>query len=65
MTSLGSLETGDALVMRSLHKLSEDLIKFFEKSEECDVKIEIGKYPDVKRFTAHSPILRARSSYFL
>ena len=54
----------DELAIKSLYRLSEDLIKFFEKTEECDVTLEIGKEPDFKKFGAHSSILRARSSYF-
>src|SRR3989337_1181678 len=52
------------ITAKSFAKLSEDLATFLSKSEECDVKIEIGKEPEVKEFYAHSPILRARSTYF-
>src|SRR5579859_750521 len=54
----------DEEVVKSLYKLSEDLIKFLNKSEGSDVKIEIGKEPEAETFYAHSAILRARSSYF-
>ncbi|CAG8744208.1 6285_t:CDS:2, partial [Acaulospora morrowiae] len=52
------------LVIKSLYKLSENLITFLNKPEGYDVKLEIGKAPDVEEFYAHSAILRARSTYF-
>src|ERR1044071_6580534 len=64
VTSATHTITSVADTIKSLYRLSEDLIKFFEKTQECDVTLEIGKEPDFKKFSAHSSILRARSSYF-
>src|SRR5205823_9893113 len=66
VTSMSDLTdfTRDDIVIRSLGKLSEDLINFLNKSEEYNVKIIIGKESECEEFRAHSSILQARSSYF-
>ncbi|CAG8609472.1 15543_t:CDS:2, partial [Acaulospora colombiana] len=64
-TDIASVEINkEDLIIKSIYKLSEDLIGFLNKPEGYDVKLEIGKEPDVEEFYAHSAILRARSSYF-
>ncbi|KAF0458739.1 BTB-domain-containing protein [Gigaspora margarita] len=35
-----------------------------EKPKDFDVKIKVGKTPNIKEFKAHSIILSARSDYF-
>lgn len=44
--------------------VSAELGYLLQSSEDFDVKITVGKDPDVKDFGAHSIILRARSVYF-
>ncbi|EXX74974.1 hypothetical protein RirG_046090 [Rhizophagus irregularis DAOM 197198w] len=44
--------------------LLEDFLNLFENSEDYNVKIEVGRTPNVREFEAHSIILSARSNYF-
>ncbi len=44
--------------------LYQDFLNLLENSENYDVKIKVGKAPNVKEFDAHSIILSARSTYF-
>ncbi|RHZ73538.1 hypothetical protein Glove_230g212 [Diversispora epigaea] len=47
-----------------LDKLSQNFSELFYDQEEYNVIIEVDKMPNKKTFTAHSVILRYRSSYF-
>ena len=47
-----------------LSVFSRDICNLLEDSEESNVTIHVGEQPDVRTFSAHSLILRARSSYF-
>ncbi|KAG9287970.1 hypothetical protein G9A89_017565 [Geosiphon pyriformis] len=44
--------------------LIHDLIELLEHSDEYNLIIEAGEKPELKKFQAHSIILRARSPYF-
>jgi hypothetical protein len=48
----------------TIQKLSNDLLNLYKSSENCDVKIKVGKEPKIKEFKAHSIILSSRSIYF-
>ncbi|RHZ58643.1 hypothetical protein Glove_372g6 [Diversispora epigaea] len=45
-------------------KLSQNFSELLYDQEECNVIIEVDNGPNKKTFTAHSAILRYRSSYF-
>ncbi|GBC10234.1 hypothetical protein RclHR1_09460007 [Rhizophagus clarus] len=45
-------------------KLATDLSSLSKDIENCDVKILVGKEPNIKEFKAHSLILSSRSIYF-
>src|SRR5436190_9122233 len=47
-----------------LVKLSQDLIKLLENSNNCDVIINVDKGDNRIEFCAHSFILETRSTYF-
>ncbi|RHZ75173.1 hypothetical protein Glove_217g148 [Diversispora epigaea] len=47
-----------------LEKLSQDFSELLNDKEEYNVIIEVGQEQDKKSFTAHSAVLRYRSSYF-
>ncbi|CAG8508335.1 3095_t:CDS:2 [Cetraspora pellucida] len=44
--------------------LSQDFGRLLDNADDYNVIIEIGDGPNVKKFQAHSVVLRARSSYF-
>ncbi|RHZ72250.1 hypothetical protein Glove_243g46 [Diversispora epigaea] len=46
------------------NKLSQDLSELLNDKEEYNVAIEVDQEPNKKTFTAHSTILRYRSSHF-
>ncbi|RHZ89918.1 hypothetical protein Glove_9g178 [Diversispora epigaea] len=50
--------------LKFLEKLSQDFTELLDDNEEYNVIIEVGKDIDKKSFTAHSTVLRYRSSYF-
>ncbi|RHZ89961.1 hypothetical protein Glove_9g254 [Diversispora epigaea] len=47
-----------------LEKLSQDFTELLDDNEEYNVIIEVDKETNKKSFTAHSTVLRYRSSYF-
>ncbi|CAG8802127.1 17466_t:CDS:2, partial [Racocetra persica] len=47
-----------------LTTLSNDLSWLLENAENCDVVLQAGQEPNVRKFHAHIAILRARSNYF-
>ncbi|RHZ58614.1 hypothetical protein Glove_372g40 [Diversispora epigaea] len=47
-----------------LDKLSQDFLELLNDKEEYNVVFEVDQNRDIKTFTAHSTILRCRSSYF-
>ncbi len=54
----------NALPLKHISKLLNDLTNALNESDYYDVEIKIGNGDDVKIFKAHSHILKARSSYF-
>ena len=54
----------DALPLKHISKLLNDLTNVLNESDYYDVEIKIGNGDDVKIFKAHSHILKARSLYF-
>ena len=44
--------------------LSKDLSNLLKNDDDYDVKIKVGKEPNVKEFKLHSLILSSRSVYF-
>jgi BTB/POZ domain len=44
--------------------LLKNISQLFNNSNNYDVKIIVGKDDNVKKFNAHSVILRTRSNYF-
>ncbi len=44
--------------------LSQDFSRLLKDADDYNVIIEIGEGSNVRKFRAHSVILRARSSYF-
>ena len=44
--------------------LSQDLSLMLNDSDDYNVIIQVGEDQNIKEFSAHSSILRARSSYF-
>ncbi|RHZ75118.1 hypothetical protein Glove_217g44 [Diversispora epigaea] len=52
------------MVFNFLEKLSRDFSELLNDKEEYNVIIEIGQEQNKKTFTAHSAVLRYRSSYF-
>ena len=54
----------NALPLKHISKLLNDLTNVMSESDYYDVEIKIGNDDDVKIFKAHSHILKARSLYF-
>ena len=54
----------DALPLKYISKLVNDLSDLLNESGFYDVEIKVGENDNVKTFKAHSIILKARSSYF-
>ena len=55
----------NALSLKHISKLINDLTNMMNESDYYDIEIKIGNDDDdVKIFKAHSHILKARSSYF-
>ena len=54
----------NALPLKHISKLLNDLTNVMNESDYYDVEIKIGNGDDVKIFKAHSHILKARSLYF-
>ena len=54
----------NALPLKHISKLVNDLTNVLNESDYYDVEIKIGNGDDVKIFKAHSHILKARSLYF-
>jgi len=54
----------DALPLKHISKLVDDLTNLFNESDHYDMEIEIGENDNIKIFKAHSNILKSRSSYF-
>ncbi|RHZ73585.1 hypothetical protein Glove_230g164 [Diversispora epigaea] len=52
------------MAFKFLEKLSQDFSELLNDKEEYNVIIEVGQEQSEKTFTAHSAILRYRSSYF-
>ncbi|RHZ45832.1 hypothetical protein Glove_646g4 [Diversispora epigaea] len=52
------------MTFKFLDKLSQDFSELLNDKEECNVIIEVDQEQNKKTFTAHSAILRYRSSYF-
>ncbi|CAG8588023.1 6418_t:CDS:2, partial [Acaulospora morrowiae] len=50
--------------MEFFHNLSSDFDLLLDESDDYDLIIYAGKEPNVKKFYAHTVILRARSPYF-
>ena len=44
--------------------LSKDLLNLLKNNDDYNVKIIVGKEPNVKEFKAHSVILSSRAIYF-
>ena len=54
----------NALPLKHIGKLINDLTSMLNESDYYDVEIKIGNDDDLKIFKAHSHILKARSLYF-
>ena len=54
----------NALPLKHISKLLNDLTNVMNESDYYDVEIKIGNGDDIKIFKAHSHILKARSLYF-
>ena len=54
----------NALPLKYISQLVNDLSKLLNESDSYDVEIKVGAEQDVKTFKAHSNILKARSTYF-
>ncbi|RHZ75066.1 hypothetical protein Glove_217g25 [Diversispora epigaea] len=52
------------MTFKLLEKLSQDFSELLNDKEEYNVIIEVGQERNKKSFTAHSAVLRYRSSYF-
>ncbi|RHZ73642.1 hypothetical protein Glove_230g67 [Diversispora epigaea] len=52
------------MTFKFLDKLSQDFSELLNDKEEYNVVIEVGREQNKKTFTAHSAVLRYRSSYF-
>jgi hypothetical protein len=50
--------------MDSIEILLNDFRQIYEKADDFDVVINVGKEENFKSFSAHSVILRARCPYF-
>jgi hypothetical protein len=54
----------EALSLKYISKLVNDLTKFLNEPDFYDIEIKVGMDQDIKIFKAHSVILKARSLYF-
>ena len=54
----------DALPLKHIGKLVDDLTNLLNETNYYDMEIEVGENDDVKIFKAHSNILKSRSLYF-
>src|SRR6266542_6152631 len=54
----------NALPLKYINKLVNDLTKSLNESNFYDVEIRVGVNEDIETFKAHSTILETRSSYF-
>src|SRR6266511_6091673 len=54
----------DALSLKHISKLVNDLTNLLNESDHYDVEIEVGENDNIKIFKAHSNILKSRSLYF-
>src|SRR5947209_19069532 len=54
----------DALPLKHISKLVDDLTNLLNESNHYDMEIEVGENDNIKIFKAHSNILKSRSSYF-
>src|SRR5439155_7688213 len=54
----------DALPLKHISKLVNDLTNLFNESDHYDTEIEVGENGNIKIFKAHSNILKSRSLYF-
>ncbi|RHZ75063.1 hypothetical protein Glove_217g289 [Diversispora epigaea] len=52
------------MTLKFLEKLSQDLTELLNDKEEYNIVIEVDQEQNKKIFTAHSTVLRYRSSYF-
>ena len=62
--SLIDSDKKNALPLKHIGKLINDLTNVMNESDYYDIEIKIGNGDDVKIFKAHSHILKARSLYF-
>ena len=54
----------DALPLKHISKLVNDLTNLFNESDHYDMEIEVGENDNIEIFKVHSNILKLRSSYF-
>src|SRR5437764_11919562 len=54
----------DALPLKHISKLVNDLTNLLNESDHYNMEIEVGKDDDIRIFKAHSNILKSRCSYF-
>ena len=54
----------DALPLKHISKLVDDLTNLFNESDYYDMEIEVGENDNIKIFKVHSNILKSRCSYF-
>ena len=54
----------DALPLKHISKLVDDLTNLFNESDHYDMEIEVGENDNIKIFKVHSNILKSRCSYF-
>src|SRR5437764_8983757 len=54
----------DALPLKHISKLVNDLTNLLIETDHYDTESEIGENDNVRNFKAHSNILKSRSSYF-
>ncbi len=47
-----------------MKNLSKDFSNLLENNDDYNIKIIVGKEPNVREFKAHSVILSSRSTYF-
>src|SRR5437764_11281931 len=54
----------DALPLKHIIELINDLTNLLNESDYYDVEVRVGENENAKTFKTHSNILKARSSYF-
>ena len=54
----------DALPLKHISKLVDDLTNLLNETDYYDMEIEVGENDDIKIFKAHSNILKSRFSHF-